>query len=414
MSWKQAWIALAAVSGIAAPVALAPFTPAAAQVQEGIAAIVNEDIITTFDVRQRAMLLLASSELEPTRENQQRAQVQALRDLIDETLQLQEAAQFDVEVTEQQIDEAVADLAEQAGTTQVELQRQLAAAGIRSQTLRDQIRAEIAWRRVVNGLYGSRIRVSGTEIEATQARIAANAQRAQYQVSEIFLPAETPQEVAEARANGQVLLEEMQRGAPFPLVARQFSASASAAQGGDLGWVAAGELAPAIQTVLDILQPGQVSMPITTDRGVYIIALRDRRAGVAPGMSMVSALRVTAPASSQDALNRARSRISACAGLASAADDVPGASIEDLGFTLENNLPADVRAQVVSLEPGQPGAVQASVGGVSLVVVCARDSSTAGVPSRDEIEDRLWEEELTMLAQRHLRDLRREASITSP
>lgn len=414
MSWKQAWIALAAVSGIAAPVALAPFTPAAAQVQEGIAAIVNEDIITTFDVRQRAMLLLASSELEPTRENQQRAQVQALRDLIDETLQLQEAARFDVEVTEQQIDEDIAELAAQAGASQSDLERQLLAAGIRPQTLRDQVRAEIAWRRVVNGLYGSRIRVSATEVEATQARIAANAQRAQYQVSEIFLPAETPSEVAEARANGQALLEEMQRGAPFPLVARQFSAAASAAQGGDLGWVAAGELAPAIQTVLDILQPGQVSMPITTERGVYIIALRDRREGVTPGMAMVSALRVTAPAGSEAALNRARNRINACAGLASAADDVPGAEIEDLGFSIENALPPEVRTLITGLEPGQASAVTPHNGGVSLVVVCSRDASAAGVPSRDDIEDRLFDEELTMLAQRHLRDLRREASITSP
>ncbi|MBU6407388.1 MAG: peptidylprolyl isomerase [Alphaproteobacteria bacterium] len=414
MSWKQAWIALAAVVGIGAPLALAPFTKAAAQVQEGIAAIVNEDIITTFDVRQRATLLLASSELEPNRENQQRAQVQALRDLIDETLQLQEAARFEIEVTDQQIDENIAELASQGGATQADLEGQLLAAGIRPQTLRDQVRAEIAWRRVVNGLFGSRIRISAAEVEATQARIAANAQRAQYQVSEIFLPAETPAEFSEARANGQVLLEEMQRGAPFPLVARQFSAAASAAQGGDLGWVAAGELAPAIQNVLDFLEPGQVSMPIATERGVYIIALRDRRDGVVPGMDTISALRVTAPASSEAALNRARTRIAACAGLASAADDVPGAEIQDLGFAVENTLPSDLRAQVAGLEPGEASAVQPASGGVALVVLCSRDSSAAGVPTRDQIEDRLWEEEMTMLAQRHLRDLRREASITSP
>jgi peptidyl-prolyl cis-trans isomerase SurA len=413
MNWKKAWVVLAAIGAAAAPT-ITTVAPAQAQVAEGIAAIVNEDVITTWDVRQRATLLMASANLEPTRENQQRAQAQALRDLIDETLQLQEAARFEIEVTEEQIDEEVARIAEQAGSSQVDLEQQLQAAGIRPQTLRDQIRAEIAWRRLVNGLYGGRIRISDTEVDATQARIAASAQLVQYQVSEIFLPAESAEEVAEARANGQLLLEEMQRGAPFPLVARQFSAAASAVAGGDLGWVAQGELPPELQNVLDRLTPGQVSTPIVTTRGVYILALRDRREGLASGSATVSLLRVTAPASSRDALERARGRVTACAGLASVADPVPGAEIQDLGFTAENVVAPDIRARIASLEDGQPSEIYQDGANVAMVVLCLRDASAAGVPSRDDIENRLWDEELTMLANRHLRDLRREASITSP
>jgi peptidyl-prolyl cis-trans isomerase SurA len=413
MNWKKAWIALAAIGAIAAPTVV-PVAPAHAQVSEGIAAIVNEDVITTWDVRQRATLLLASADLEPTRENQQRAQAQALRDLIDETLQLQEAARYDIEVTDEQIDEEIDRIAEQAGVTRLALEQQLLAAGIRAQTLRDQIHAEVAWRRVVNGLYGGRIRISNNEIDATQARIAASAQQVQFQVSEIFLPAESAEEVAEARANAQILLEEMQRGAPFPLVARQFSASASAVAGGDMGWISQGELAPELQNVLDRLQPGQVSTPIVTTRGVYILALRDRREGLAAGTATVSLLRLTAPAASRDALERARGRVSACAGLASAADPVPGADIQDLGFTPENLLSPEMRTRIAPLQDGQPSDVYQDGANVAIDVLCLRDASAAGVPSRDDIENRLWEEELTMLANRHLRDLRRESSITSP
>ncbi len=413
MSWNKAWIALAAISGFAAPLT-ATISPAQAQVSEGIAAIVNENVITTWDVRQRAALLLASADLEPTRENQQRAQAQALRDLIDETLQLQEAARFEIDISDEQIDEEIERIAQQGGATRVQLEQQLIGAGIRPQTLRDQIRAEVAWRRVVNGLYGGRIRISDTEVDATQTRIAASAQQVQYMVSEIFLPAETAEEVAEARANGQILLEEMQRGAPFPLVARQFSAAASAVAGGDMGWISQGELPPELQTVLDRLQPGQVSTPIVTQRGVYILALRERREGLAAGAATVSMLRVTAPAASRGALESARLRVTACAGLASVADPVPGADIQDLGFTSENLLAPDVRARIASLQDGQASDVYGEGDNVAMVVLCLRDATAAGVPSREDIENRLWDEELTMLANRHLRDLRREASITSP
>lgn len=413
MSWKQAWIALAAFSGATVP-AMLPISTAQAQVSEGIAAVVNEDVITTWDVRQRAALLLASSELEASRENQQRAQQQALRDLIEETIQLQEARHYEVEVTDEQINEEIDSIAQQAGTTRPILEQQLLGAGIRPETLREQIHAEIAWRRVMNGLYGSRIRIADAEVDATQARIAANAQRSQYLVSEIFLPAETPDEVSEARANAQQLLTEMQRGAPFPLVARQFSAAASAVTGGDLGWISAGELAPELQSVLDILQPGQVSTPIMTPRGIYVLALRERREGAPPGSAQVFVMKVTAPASSRVALERARSRVSGCAGLASAADDVTGAEIQDLGFSVENTLLPEVRSRVGSLQAGQPSDVYDDGAGVAMVVLCARDASSAGVPSRDDIENRLFEEELSMLSQRHLRNLRREASITSP
>jgi peptidyl-prolyl cis-trans isomerase SurA len=415
MHWRQACFVAAAVAGVGVTLtAVAPGQNAYAQMQESIAAIVNEDVITTYDVRQRARLLIASAGLEATRESQQRAQAQALRDLVDERLQMQEAGRFDIEISDAQIDDEIASLARQSGVTPEALSQQLEAAGIRPTTLRDQVRADLSWRRLINGLYGSRVRISPVEVQATEARITASAARAQYQVSEIFIPAETDNELAEARGAAQRLLEELQRGAPFPQVARQFSAAPSAMVGGDLGWLTAGELAPEIQTVVDQLQPGQVSLPITTRRGVYLVALRERREGVDPGaLSQVSVLQVVAPASSRSQLERVRGRVTGCAGLASLAEDVTGVDIVDLGFSTEGNLDAAVRPHIVGLNAGQASSIYEAPGGVAMAVVCTR-ASAAGLPDRDQIEDRLFEEELTMLAQRHLRDLRREASITAP
>src|SRR5690606_30448352 len=151
-----------------------------------------DHVISTFDVRQRANLLLVSAGIQSTPEMQQRARAQALRDLIDERLQIEEAATFEITVTPEQVDRRIADIARQNNATVEDLTEQLRQAGVSISTLRSQITADIAWQRLISGLYGSRVRISEAEIRDVQARIAANATRPQYQLSEIFLPAETP------------------------------------------------------------------------------------------------------------------------------------------------------------------------------------------------------------------------------
>lgn len=405
MNWKH---------GLAAALAAAALqTPAAAQMAEGVAAIVNDEVISTYDVRQRANLLLASSNIAPSPENLQRASAQALRDLIDERLQLQEAADFDIQPTEEQINATLNDIARSNNSTAADLIRQLGAAGINVNTLRDQIRADIAWRRLINGRYGSRVRISDVEVRETLERIAAGATRAQYLVSEIFLPAQTEQEFAEMEAGAARLLQEMQRGAPFPLVARQFSAAPTAASGGDLGWVGAGELRPEVQAIVDRLQPGQVSNPVRTPEGVYLVALRERREGrpAAAPVVRVGLLQVTAPAAQRSALERARARISNCEGIGDALGGVQGAEIVNLGETAESDLSDAVRSQITGLGAGQTSAVTAAGESAAMFVVCSRQESSTGLPSRQEVENRLFEQELALLAQRYLRDLRREATI---
>lgn len=406
MNWKlvTAAAALAATLG-AAPVAVA-------QNAEGVAAIVNDRVISTFDVRQRATLLLVSAGVEPTPELQQRARAQALRDLVDEHLQIQEAAKFEITVTSEQVDRRLADIARQNETTVPELATQLAAAGVSITTLRSQIEADIAWQRLISGMYGQRVRISEVEIRETQQRIAANATRPQYLISEIFLPAESEAEFNEMQQGAMRLLEQMQRGAPFPLVARQFSQSPSAAAGGDIGWIASTELQPELQPVAERLQQGQVSLPVRTSTGVYIIAMRDRRAGAPEGATTILRLRqITAPAGRANQLARAARRINGCGDLEDDASSVQGAQLIDLGQVSMADLSPAVRDRLNGVATGRASEVASTDTLADVIVICAREAGGGGVPDRQEIEDRLREQELTMLAERYLRNLRREATI---
>jgi peptidyl-prolyl cis-trans isomerase SurA len=406
MNWKHL---TAAVAGL---VTLSSAHPTMAQNAEGVAATVNDHVISTYDVRQRAQLLIISAGVEPTPELQQRARAQALRDLVDERLQLEEAARFEITVDAAVIDRRIADIARQNQTDADTLVANLARAGVAISTLRDQIAADIAWQRLISGMYGSRVRISEVEISDMQARLAANASRPQLQISEIFLPAETDAEFAEMEQGAARLLEQMQRGAPFPLVARQFSQSPSAAAGGDMGWVTATDLPPELQPIVDRLQPGQVSLPVRTSTGVYIVAVRARRAGAAEGSTTISSLRqITAPLARQSTMERLQRRIDGCGDLDRDISGIQGATVIDLGQTSEADLAATIRDRINGVETGRASSVVIDGEQVNMIVVCARETGGGGLPSRDEIADRLHEQELTLLAERYLRNLRREATI---
>lgn len=406
MNWKQ----VSAFAAMAASLCLS--APASAQNAEGVAAVVNDHVISTYDVRQRASLLLASARIQPTPEMQQRARAQALRDLIDERLQMDEAAHFEITVSPDQVDRRLADIARQNNATPEQFAASLSQAGVSIASLRSQIEADIAWQRLISGLYGSRVRISDVEVRETQQRIAANATRPQYQLSEIFLPAESEQEFQEMMQGGMRLLEQMQRGAPFPAVARQFSAAPSAAAGGYLGWIAAPELAPELQPIAERLEPGQVSLPVRTAAGVYIIAMRDRRAGADAGAtSTVSLRQISAPAAREATLQRLQRRIEGCGNLDNLAQGVDGASVVDLGQTQESDLSPAIRERINGVEVGRASPVQVQGDQASTVVVCARETGGGGIPPAEEIEARLREQELTMLSDRYLRNLRSEATI---
>jgi peptidyl-prolyl cis-trans isomerase SurA len=407
MNWKHVSAAAALAAALCATVPVAT-----AQNAEGVAAIVNDRVISTFDVRQRANLLLVSAGMQSTPELQQRARAQALRDLIDESLQLQEAARFEVNVDANQVDRRLTDIAAQNQTTLDDFVQQLTQSGVSISTLRAQIQADMAWQRLMSGMYSSRVRVSPVEITETQQRIAANATRPQYLLSEIFLPAESEAEFAEMEQGAMRLLEQMQRGAPFPMVARQFSQAPSAAAGGDIGWIAAPELAPELQPIAERLQQGQVSLPVRSQNGVYIIAMRDRRAGAPTGSTTIASLRqITAPAARQSALERVQRRIDGCGNLEREVATVDGATLLDLGQTQESELSPAIRDRVANVQTGRASPILIDGDQVNIIIVCARETGGAGMPSREEISSRLREQELTMLADRYLRNLRREATI---
>ena len=405
---------LAAASGPAT----AQDAPADPGLQEGVAAIVNDEVISTFDVRQRALFILATSNIPITQENFSRVAEQALRALIEERLQIQEAREFRITIGDDDVDRTVEGLARQNGATRAQLEAELAGSGVSIATFREQLRAELAWQRLVGGRYGSRIRVSEDRVRDTIARIAASAARPRFLISEIFLEVESPDQQDVVYQGAIRLIDQMRAGAPFPAVARQFSAAASAAAGGDLGWVSSGELRPELEQVAASLAPGQLSTPIPVPGGFQILWVREKAEGQT-ATTRVTLREIIAPTGQNDeasaaaelALSRGGAALRSCDAAAGLAGSVNGRVI-DLGQTIEADLSDTYRAQIAAVAPGRASAPFRTREGVHVLVVCARETEAPqGLPSRDEIEDRLYQQELAMLSRRYLRDLRRDSAV---
>ena len=259
------------------PAAAAPLAPPPARSTEGIAAVVNDDIISMSDLTARLQLSLVSSGLPNTAETRQRLTPQVLRSLVDERLQLQEASRANISVTDKEINDALGKVAEQNHMQRDQLEKMLSSQGVPRSTLESQIRSTIAWGKLVQRRLRPSIEIGQDEIDQVVQRIQANAGKPEYLAAEIFLAVDSPEREDDVRRLADRLYEQIGQGASFPAVARQFSQSAGATNGGDLGWVQQGQLPEELDTALQQLRPGQATRPIRSVTGYHILMLRDER-----------------------------------------------------------------------------------------------------------------------------------------
>lgn len=389
----------------------------------GIAAIVNDQVISQYDLDQRVRLVLVTSGIPQTPENAQRVQAQVLRSLIDEKLEMQEAVHQKISVPEAQVVQAYNSIAARADMTPEQIDQYLAQNGISKSTLINQIKAEIAWNQVVSQQFGPLISVSDEQVDEVLRKLEAEASETQYLVAEILLSYENPQQEAEVSAGAAKLVEQIRAGAPFQAVASQFSQSPSAASGGDIGWVHASQLPSVLAEVVPNMQPGQVSDPIQTVNGFYIVQLRSRQNGFGadPMKDQFTLMHVILPLSENASPAQVAKRVAETQALAASftncgtfpkeAAKYQGADVAKPKTIAVGAMDPNLRKAVSDLKAGQVAQPIRSPRGMEILAVCDRVNDAGGAPSRESIDDNLYSQQLSLMARRHLRDLRRDAVI---
>lgn len=393
-----------------------------------VAAVVNDEIITAYDLRQRMMFYLMTTGVRPTPDTLPQIQQQALTALVDERLELQElrkmekTQKFEIIADDQEVDANIAAIAKENGLNLDDLKAKMKAAGVDISTLREQIRAQVSWQRMIRGRYGSRIRIGQNQIDMALARIKANAGKPQYQLAEIFIDPARAGGMTEAMSGAQQLITQIQQGAPFPAVARQFSSAPSAASGGDMGWVSQGDLPPELAAAAEQMQPGSMSQPIAASDGVYILFLRAKRAGSASTLVTLKQAAIQLPSdASPEQVETATKTLASledkglnCSNLAQGVAQAPGVVAGDLGEADVNDLSPEFRKAAESQQPDVLGPPMRTAVGVHALMVCGRRTGEAQLPSSRDLENKLLGEQLTMISRRSLRDLRNSATIETP
>lgn len=419
---RRLWSRCATAGLAAALMATMLAVPAFAQGVLRIAAVVNEDVISAYDLANRMRLVLVTSNVPDTPEIRQRLASQVLRNMIDERLQLQEARRLNIEVTEEELDNLLVELNKQNGLPPGSIEQMLAQNNIDINVLRLKLRAEQAWYKVVTRSLQHEIFIGNEEIDEELNRLKTMSDQPRHRVAEIFLPIDNPDNEARIRDLAERLLQQIVAGANFAALAREFSQSTSAAAGGEVGWVTQGRFDPELDRVIATARPLEPVGPIRTLSGYYILVVIDR---VIPGdpasTTTVDLAQLLLPldehASPKEVQSLAatalqiRSAVSSCTELRQLARTNNITTTNELSGVPIGQMPSPMRSAIAALQVGQTTEPIRVTEGLLLITLCGRKEDANALPSREEIRQRLLDERVDLLIQRYMRDLRRTAFV---
>jgi peptidyl-prolyl cis-trans isomerase SurA len=385
--------------------------------QLGIAAVVNDEVITFYDLQKRAMLVIGTSGMKDDSETRSKLLPQVLRALIDEKIKMQEAAKNNIEVTDAEIEKAINFVAKQNNVTVNQLNKKIEKAGLGIDVLKDQIRPEIAWMSLIGRKLGRNIMVSSEEADDIISKLEENKDKPKRLVSEIFLPVEDPAEDEKIRDIASQMLDQIKRGVSFAAMARQFSQSPTAANGGDMEWVFAGQLEQELEDALDEMEVGQVAGPIRAIDGYHILFLRAEHGGNVNGKAVGGEKyylsRIVLPKKSYSSVLKKASAAKSCNVFNALAKKSGASGSGYIGVVAANDLSSSIKNAIKDLPIGKASKPIKIGDDKMIMMVCNKQNANKmySIPSKEVITNKLRAERLEMHARRYLRDLRREAII---
>ncbi len=380
---------------------------------QAIAVIVNDEVISRYDVNQRVRLILVTSGIPATEENVKRIEEQAIKALIDEKIQIQEAIKLEVPDSPDEINLMLDNIARGNQTTAEGILESITSQGVNSETLLSQIKSELLWNKIVRGRFGSYINISDEEVNIIYDRTIQNINNSQYDISEIFIGFEDESEEKEAKELTERLTEQLKNEIAFEPVAQQFSQAPSSGQGGFIGWVSEGQLDPDIISNIKNLEIGSVSNPIKTVNGYYIIKLngKSEEGGKNPMKNQYDLISVSFDIEDKIMAKDFSDNFISCKRLDGLLENYNQKEVNVIGKRLLQELPKELHKELLEKNAGNALSPRFSDENIDIILICDRKDDIGIQVNRDVIEDNIYSQKMGMMSRRHLRDLRRDAVI---
>ena len=232
-----------------------------------IYAEVNGEVITSRDMQNRVNAFVATTKIPVNAQTKKMIIEKVLQAAVDEKLKLQEAEKNGVNITEADLNEGLKNFAKENKTSVRQVRQMLRQAGVTEEVFRSQMKAEMAWSRLVGMKARREINISESEVRSALDMINQDKMKQKYLISEIVISQKKAKNIYD-------LVENLRNDPRFELYAMQFSESPSARGGGNLGWVGKDQLAEPLIQALEKMKVGQISQPVKVGTDYYILKLQ--------------------------------------------------------------------------------------------------------------------------------------------
>ncbi|MDD7313768.1 MAG: peptidylprolyl isomerase [bacterium] len=227
-----------------------------------IAALINGEIISTEDISDQIDIFMVSSPIPFNADTQEMITRRVLAQAVELKLKNQAAEKEGISVSEEEINQQLNQWAKKNNTTLSALKNR----GINKAALAANVKAELAWIKLIRKKYYQTGSLTQKEINETIEEVTKDMSVKKYQVLEIFIKKENATDIEQ-------LVEKLREDSRFELYAARFSEAPSAANGGNLGWINSGKMLSALEMRLSKMSPGEVSDAILIGNGYYILKL---------------------------------------------------------------------------------------------------------------------------------------------
>jgi peptidyl-prolyl cis-trans isomerase SurA len=417
-----------AKSGTIAPDSTAPvLAPSDFRLSEPTSIVVNDEIISSFDIYNRMKWVIYWSKLKISADILVKVESLARRSLIDERLQLNELKRLGSKqntvfiVDSKNVEQGINRIAKEKNILGSTLLNNLLDQGIDSSTLYNLVQSKISWDAYIRARYGRTFYISPTALAAEYAKRKSALAETQYLATEIFISSE--QVGGDRQADqfaSQLWMQIVRDGAAISEIARQFSDSPSAARDGSMGWISPSDMPPSVAKAMLQLNKGQLSTPIPTIGGTYLIYVQEKRGGGENTMVHVKQalvpqswlLQPTSNAQSQAVMTSLSLRARTCDELAAMAKETGVATVTDLGEVDLTTLNKTIQDVAQSLGDSGVSEVISTPAGLGLIAVCSRRVVSPRIQSEDEIFNELFIKKMETWSKRTTRELRALAYIS--
>lgn len=391
--------------------------------ESGIAAIVNDKSILTSDLNHRINLVVKASQSQVSPEMLKDLRKSVLEQMIDEALQLQIIAKFEIPVDGPEVDSAWGTMEQRLGIGRGELNGYLKKNNIPAKVVKDQIKAALGWQHYIMERYGKDIQVSDVEVKAELAKLEKKKEKNQALLSEIVLSYDKPEQEDEVKRKAHDLSSKIRQGAAFPLLAQQYSHSASAARGGDIGWVSLDEMDPEVRKIVESTRRGDVTEPVAVKGGYRIIGVRDRHGVGSLGESVeyisFQQIEFKFPMFGGDegaqethiTANTIREKARSCSMMTKMTDGRPRIKNRYVERVQTENMHPELVKVLKKMKPGDRSELMNTGDGLIMFMMCEKDVVKPHEPDEKEIKNILRDKKLSTLYDKELRSLRRAAFI---